>query len=214
MFEITIHQDISPSARFIITEAAIIAALYRGLEQLAEAEAEAAAELAEEGKKTTAINCHCTVLVFSLPPWAALVLSVVGRGTACPTTPAGHCRTQHRGTQCLLLPSFDIFVTFALCLKTGAPLSPEEELDEDFLSVKEERLSWDPEAAVGALLTALNALRASPKKWAKEVLLPLRQYYHSRLFDSGDGPGERRMTIEGIAALEDAIRFCKQVRGP
>jgi hypothetical protein len=48
-----------------------------------------------------------------------------------------------------------------------------------------------------------------PPPSASQVLIPLRQYFHSRLFDSGDGPGERRMTVEGIAALEEAIRFCR-----
>eukprot|EP01052_Picozoa_sp_SAG31_P020966 SAG31_NODE_1599_length_7797_cov_10.971291_2_plen_435_part_00 len=128
--------DVSPRARFCITEAEILVALYRGVESLWEAEAEAAAELAEAA----------------------------------------------------------------------------EETDEGFLSHREERAMWAPEPAVVALVHQLNALRANPKKWAREVLKPMRQYFHSRLFDAGDGPGERRMTVEGIAALEDAIRFCHNIK--
>ena len=60
-------------------------------------------------------------------------------------------------------------------------------------------------------LARLNFLRAYPAEFAEKVLVPMRQYFHSRLLDMGDGPGQRRLTQEGIAALEDAIRYLRNV---
>jgi hypothetical protein len=126
--------DISPSARFCITEAQIVTALYKGIEKL---------KLAEDA---------------AAPP---------------------------------------------------PPAVESEELD--FLSPAEEAASWQPGEATTEWLKRLNYLRTKPREFAAEVLVPLRQYFHSHLFDMGDGAGQRRLTSEGIAVLEDAIRFLKRV---
>jgi protein-arginine kinase len=81
-----------------------------------------------------------------------------------------------------------------------------------FYTEREEDSLWEPDEGMRLLLERLNLLRTKPKIYAKTVLRPLRQYFHSRLFDQGDGAGHRRMTREGIAALEDAIRFLNNVQ--
>lgn len=83
--------------------------------------------------------------------------------------------------------------------------------EQDFLTAEEEAESWDAGETAQYFESRLNFLRTEPKNFASSVLVPMRQYYHSRLFDMGDGAGQRRLTAEGIAALEDAIRFLRYV---
>ena len=90
----------------------------------------------------------------------------------------------------------------------AAPVAePDPEEGLIWLSEHEEDHMWEPAEDQRLLLQQMNLLRTKPKVYAKTVLMPLRQFFHSHLFDQGDGAGHRRLTTEGIAALEDAIRF-------
>jgi creatine kinase len=93
----------------------------------------------------------------------------------------------------------------------AAPPPKPAEADLEYYSTQEEDAEWEPDEGTRLLLQQMNLLRTKPKTYAQTVLKPLRQYFHSHLFDQGDGAGHRRMTTEGVAALEDAIRFLQNV---
>ena len=90
----------------------------------------------------------------------------------------------------------------------------DEDADLQFYSPKEEAEGEWQDDSQKTLLERINFLRAQPKVYADTVLAGLRQFFHSNLFDQGDGAGGRRLTQDGIAALEATISWLRNEAKP
>jgi hypothetical protein len=99
--------------------------------------------------------------------------------------------------------------------------SPQPSLEKDLplesMSSKWRRESIDTGASADYLtetekqvLLEINKVRADPAEYAKRYLVPLRLFYHGKLFLV---PGETAIsTIEGIAAVDECIKELQQTK--